>query len=461
MTDISGDSNFQLFERLRRTFVRKRDGFTVGGVDGLQKVRVQLLESCWQLSTADLAGRSTFKRVGLPCVRDLSSRIATAVCSDHVQRSGRGGFSELKKRTLSRFVRVWAARLLADEWGRLSHRVTPRILDVQCTVFAACRRVSSIFFDPAFYGTENRYVLEDMYRYRAAAITVNDLSVSLIGREYFDVYHSEYKKDDLRFPDLAAVCEELRDWRGLLSDTGRSYRALNQTLDHLPKKMSSSLLTNMRYIHLNRPFFNRIELLLQLVDVPMPWDDNISFNLNVLQCATEPEIRKAMGLVSRALQRELTPGVMAHIRIFSQYLTDYPELHRGRIVGLAEASIRFHREIADGEVRLLSGADLPVKRPPVPLPEVDGLRFLGTTKEIEEEGRLMGHCIPLYANKALRGKSYLFHFDDAGEMASIEVESNGLVRQSFGPMNCSNNASLKGRQILTRWASTFRRPLPR
>jgi hypothetical protein len=75
------------------------------------------------------------------------------------------------------------------------------------------------------------------------------------------------------------------------------------------------------------------------------------------------------------------------------------------------------------------------------------------------EGAKMGHCIARYASRALEGNSFLFHYDYKDEMASIEVDRSGYVRQSFGPRNITNSASEKARRLLTRWGRNFT-PLP-
>ena len=101
--------------------------------------------------------------------------------------------------------------------------------------------------------------------------------------------------------------------------------------------------------------------------------------------------------------------------------------------------------------------DFPVQSPPVPLPEVPGLRFLAKPSEIREEGILMGHCIGHYVSRAKAGQSFLFHYEYKGELASIELDQAGLVKQSMGPRNRPNAASRRGARILAAWGNAFPR----
>jgi len=93
----------------------------------------------------------------------------------------------------------------------------------------------------------------------------------------------------------------------------------------------------------------------------------------------------------------------------------------------------------------------PTARPPFALPEVAGIRFLATVGEVVEEGQRMGHCIGNYAAAAVAGDCYLFHVDYQGDSASVEVGSDGIVRQAAGPENADNPATRWGKRQLRDW----------
>ena len=63
----------------------------------------------------------------------------------------------------------------------------------------------------------------------------------------------------------------------------------------------------------------------------------------------------------------------------------------------------------------------------------------------------MGHCIASYAEKAVLGSCFLFHCDYGEEKASIMLDKYGSVVQSFGPKNCTNQASKWASVELAKW----------
>ena len=137
-----------------------------------------------------------------------------------------------------------------------------------------------------------------------------------------------------------------------------------------------------------------------------------------------------------------------------QFLLDFPERHAGRIVGLAEKSIRWHRagyqqEAEKAIVNL--GRETKLATPPVPLPEIQGIRFLATVGDVADEGHRMEHCIGSYARQAAWGECYLFHVDHGDEEASVEVSPFGVVVQAWGPRNRRNKATRWAEQVLGQW----------
>ncbi len=72
----------------------------------------------------------------------------------------------------------------------------------------------------------------------------------------------------------------------------------------------------------------------------------------------------------------------------------------------------------------------------------ESIRFLGTVHDIKEEGRLMGHCVSIYARQAYNGQCWLFHVEHEEEMATVMVNAvTRQVTQAYGPNNARNNAA--------------------
>jgi hypothetical protein len=140
------------------------------------------------------------------------------------------------------------------------------------------------------------------------------------------------------------------------------------------------------------------------------------------------------------------------------FLMDYPGEHRGNIVGLAERSIRWHRQQQVEEIEKTLdklGGDRSTEAPPILVPEDLDILFLSNVKEVCEEGAKMNNCVASYAGRAARGQCYLFHVSHAGEEATVEVDWAGRVVQAAGPNNRMNAAARWGRRVLGRWGAAF------
>jgi hypothetical protein len=140
-------------------------------------------------------------------------------------------------------------------------------------------------------------------------------------------------------------------------------------------------------------------------------------------------------------------------------LLDFPERHRGTILGLSKKAIRWHQAHRRPELRLSSGLSLDpatkAKIPPIKVPSDPSVQFLSTVAEIREEGLKMKHCVAQYAEWAVKGACFLFHVNCDGEEATIEVNNKGRVAQSSGPHNQKNRASRWGVHKLAVWGRGF------
>ena len=118
--------------------------------------------------------------------------------------------------------------------------------------------------------------------------------------------------------------------------------------------------------------------------------------------------------------------------------------------GFRSCSIRSFRE---SSARCTAS---PIAVPPIPLPQVEGIRFLASVGDLCNESSMMQHCIRHYAKRASDGECYLFHVEHEGDQASVEVSPFGFVAQSQGPRNSQNRATEWGRNMLGSWALGMR-----
>jgi hypothetical protein len=349
---------------------------------------------------------------------------------EHLKLGGERDFRPLPAEWgLARTGRGIGKRVHA-QWRRLLDNADPTTLAVHRRVFAATfgHRPHCLLFDPELY--KQTYIVADLLTYRAAAAVLASAKLEL---------------------------EELANWRMLFCPEGlsRPYRALNKTLNELPAGVPVPLLRKLNQVVLPRPIASRTELIVTVLA-----GYRRARNFSVFAKASAAEIRECMRRLSTSRDVELSPRRTEHLNYLVAHLGDFPEPHRGNLCGLTDKAIRWHRRDRQLEVqqrmRETLGNDTPTALPPVPLPCVDGVRFLGTVGEVADEGSRMGHCIASFAPKAVEGLCYLFHVEFGGEQASVEVSPQGVVLQSQGPRDHKNAASSYGTRVLSAWASQFR-----
>jgi hypothetical protein len=312
-----------------------------------------------------------------------------------------------------------------EQWARLLSGAEPTVLRVQKAVFSANWGYDvgkSVIMQEELY--REKFIVKDILAFRGAQIAA-----------------------------CFGSLDEMRNWRALFCPPEvRPYKALNKTLNALPGGVTTRLLYRLRSFVLPRAITNRLELITTL-------SAEGQNNFDVFAHATAAEIVEAMLRVGRFLHRDFNPRRLRDVREVVGFLYDFPERHEGRIVGLADKSIRWHRDCQEEEIRKSLrelGRDALVSRPPIPVPAFPGVRFLETVGDVCNEGMSMGHCIASYAKKAYYGQCYLFHVEYERDAASVEVSPEGVVLQSQGPGNKPNRATEWGKVVLSQWAKGLR-----
>lgn len=333
-------------------------------------------------------------------------------------------------------LRSWAVKQTAwalnkrvhAQWKRLLGQVDPMVLAVNKAVFAAAfgHGPTPLLMSGEVF--KEKYIVKDILSYRAAAVATR-------------------LRD--RHESVGDAIERMREWRACFCPPGmRPYTALNKTLDSLPGGVPPRLLGRLDSVVLPRPLTSRLELLAALLGV------GHRQHYEVMVRSNQEQVARAVEKVSAALHRPLSPRRWRDVSEAVRYMLDFPDRHNGHIVGLADKSIDWHRHRQREETnRVIAelGGDAPAATPPVPLPETPGVTFLGTVARICEEGERMTTCIASYARKAVKGRCYLFHVEQGGEEASVEVTPNGRVVQAYGPRNQRNRAAAWGKGVLNEW----------
>lgn len=342
---------------------------------------------------------------------------------------------------------VIAGRLLGTR-ERLLAAVDPRVRTVWDRVAPLSRELPQLVCAEALY--RDPWILRDVLRYHAAAVALAFVETAL--RPPGLVW-------DVTTPaGEAALLEALREWRGLFSPTGRSYRSLNRTLMRLPPSVPGELLCQLRRVYLPRPCVDPVELTALLVAHAVyaraERPEVAATHLRAVTHASGAEIAEALGRIGAQLARPLSPRREADLRLALTLVADYPEPYHGRLLGLVERALRWHRVAPDlrAEAAALGGPSMPTQRPPIALPGDSRITFLATVGTVLEEGERMRHCVGSYARRAATGGCYLFHVEYRGEQATVEVDRNGQVAQACGPCNGRNAATAWGRRQLGAWA---------
>jgi hypothetical protein len=363
-----------------------------------------------------------------------------------------------------------------------------QVLAVQRAVFRATFHDAPLMFRPAFY--EDRYFVKDVVAYRAAAAAAVSAPF-LCRRQVRNLLRGAPRDRLLRERasrlgmrclrslrdesgswcpgegvDEAALLEQLRGWKDLFSCDGRAYGALNRTLMGLPGGVPAARLCDLALIRLERPVTRRLELLALLAYARAVFtrEENLGDGdlfgavgtAHVFQHATADQIKEAMRRASAYTGTPWSPRRSRDVGAFVRFLADLRGRHEGNIVGLAEKSIRWHRDSQREEVEdFLSRhpAATPLAAPPVAAPDVPGVRLLAAVGDVAAEAEAMQHCVITYAEQAMRGDCYLFHVTYRGEEATIEVSCDGYVLQASGPRNRRNRAAAWGARVLRQWGA--------
>ena len=384
--------------------------------------------------------------------RRLVDLVAAGVMSSWTPTTDRTGFWQIGDWALKKTRRALGGRI-HEQWRRLIAKADPTVVSVQKAVFAATIRDSELLHSPLLY--QDRYLVQDIVRHRAAAALVpiaEDLYRA--NRERCDGAPQGFARDS----STQDVINGLSDWQGMCSCNGVRYRSLSRTLMRLPGGVPCGLLYLLPTFRLPRPVTSRLELitlLLSRAETVRTWGHDLP-PMKAFLHGTQSQIREGMHELSSHLGYPLRHRRTGDISTFVQYHLDFPDEHRGDLPGLVRKSIRWHQTVGWNQWDEFS-EDLdettPTRRPPIPLPDVPGIRFLESVGDVINEGDRMDHCIGSYARRAVQGGCFLFHVDYEGQCASVEVDPAGHIRQSRGPGNCKNEATKYAAAVLSKWSS--------
>ena len=373
---------------------------------------------------------------------------------------------------------------LYPAWKSLVESVNPSILAIYKKFFVTRgpkARIPIILINTEIY--KNKTLVNDLLNYNSIHIFLEDACLE-DGKVIFQ-----------RRGLWDRIEQREENWRLLFSNTPKTYKALNLTLDKWPRGVPVELARKLHTIRLTEPIHDRVKMIAVLCSLGISdYGDKIN-RLDCIMRSSPEQIRKAFKIFKKNYEKmhkikaSFTLRGMKGISHLVSYICDYDGSHEGEIVGLLEKSHRWHQDLelrraaaeerrriewelgapererlaaldrAGWEARQAAEAaqrelekKMATALPPIPLPEDTSFRFLKTFEEVVKEGEEMGHCIATYASQAVRGECFLFHIDHNDEKASIMVNKEGRIVQCYGPRNCINKASEWAIMSLSGWA---------
>jgi hypothetical protein len=386
------------------------------------------------------------------------------------------------------WLRVWlrtqARRALAKrvsaERKRLLERVSEPVRDVQRAVFSVSFQAPTAVLQPDLY--EHPFVVRDICRYRAAASAVYDadhlvrrkrregVTSSNVVRGLHLSLGATLRRIDEQLPhsqmgtpeDVPHVVEALHDWMALYTLRDRAYRSLRRTLANLPGNVPPRSLRGLQSVELKRPIKQRSPLILFCCVAPAISPEH----WHLLQNASTADVRRCLETLSRVIQRPLQLRRIRDLRDAASYLIDGLDRRPNSLIHWANIAGRWHRHRRQAAAREASrelGDDTLTRRPPIELPDDQGIRFLGTVGDVCEAADHFANCLGLHARDAIRGERFFFVIERDRETAVAEVLADGTVGQSLGARNLPNRAGNYGRRRLEQWCQAWPadyQPLP-
>ena len=306
---------------------------------------------------------------------------------------------------------------------------SPEEVELSKLMWASTQTHALVTTIPELYTADWRHLYKDLLRYHAARLYAKF-------REVTPLTYSEF--------GLLNIV----DWRKQLNTFDG--KLMNKSLDHFPTGVSYKNIGALAYAKLEKPITTRLHMIALIATCN---HHHRNMHMRTVARASDKEITEACAAINyaptitRRSKQEEIAGAISHI-------LDYDEAYNGDLVGLANRSREYHANMLTGHRRYKTalrevddmtavphGIDLDVLRE-------QGVTFLDSANAVIREGNHMQHCVATYAAKAVAGDCYLFHVEQGGEEATVEVGRDGRILQAYGPGDLKNDACVYGSGVL-------------
>lgn len=368
-------------------------------------------------------------RAGLYDYRGLVDKIAEWFM-DHLIR---GYLNKRKEKEGMGMIARALSRRLKPHWQRLVSEIAPPdVSELARLMWSSVHGDAAILHQPELYSDDYRHLRHDLKRYHACRLIAKQEGERLIIPDY-------------ETGAVPPLIERVMDWRRLYAGNAVSPKALNKTLDKLPRAISFRDIDRLVNVHLEQPITERLHLLAVLSGAEhFHW----YMHEQAVLKADAALIVAAGAVVGLTLKAQSKTSAVAGMM---RFILDYPAPYRGDLVGLAQRSAEWHQagaRMGDESRGLPADTVLPLLQLDYAALEAVGVTPLRTVGDVVQEGVEMGHCVGSYAWRAHKGHSFLFHVSHEGTTATIELSARGLVQQAYGPRNTINAACAWGSAAL-------------
>ncbi|MBI1944049.1 MAG: PcfJ domain-containing protein [Deltaproteobacteria bacterium] len=290
---------------------------------------------------------------------------------------------------------------------------------------------------------DDHFLLADAARFTACATAIAHIEDDAV--------------TDADTPERAEIwAHQLRRWRDLYLAPGSTARSVNRALAEFGEDAHPRVLWGLRKVRLAAPMPSRAHMKLLCALGANAYTRGAALDQHLTELvlkASTVEVGEALVILDEGELDAIRTNVETPEEVLAGLVltTDLDEVEQ-----VFRRRPRFPDVFAVALQHLKTPLRTETMRPPIALPRVPGLAFLSSVGALMEEGRAMSHCAALYAQRAVAGESYLFHYQEGQQAATIEVAADGTVLQSRAPGNGKNVASSNGERILRRWGRALR-----
>jgi hypothetical protein len=297
------------------------------------------------------------------------------------------------------------------------------------------------------------YLIDDIVRFRAAAVVV-----AMLGRFQARTVASCHGQ----------AAPPLSSWRSFLAPNKVVTRALDKTVAALEEPafagVSAAHIWQLRRIDLIAPVSSPGRLTV-LGERSLVGGPTTARDLRLLQLVDDDTLDGLRDDVVVALRLQRAPAAQQvhtlcivlqgdrHEEPAAERLSPALRLRRlvrRRLQGLA-TTLAARRA---GARSMSTGWGAMAARPPIPLPDDPGIRFLATADDYVDEGERMHHCVALHFNQGCRGQAFIFHVDDGP--TTVHIDRHGALVQARGRENVQNEHTHRAGRRLAAWGAPLR-----